>query len=777
MLLCSSSLALVAGAVAAAPLPTGGAWVAGSGTIATHGSAMTITQSTATGIVDWNSFAIGKSKSVAFDNGVGATLNVVSGGAAHIAGELHATGSLFLMDAQGVVIDHTGRVVTGGGFVATSRMAGFGSDGRLALSGRAMGKVVNDGSISASDVRLNGRNTTNNGDVSVLRGGHIWLRGAGTTTNTGSLNAEGRGAIETSGHALNIGGTVDAGHGGTWRVDPTNLTVTSGAAATIDTSLNAGTNVTLKTTATGASGPGKKAPGAGDITVASAVTWGTSAKLTLDAYHSIIISKTVAVTGTGGLTLETDDGGTGGGLSFGGGNVTFANTGSALTINGSLYMLVSDMRQLANDIASTPSGDFALANSYDASGIYVAPISTTFGGTFEGLGNAVYNLNLAQTDTANFGLFKNVSVTGAVNDLTLTNLNLGSILAVTVVGGLVASDSGTLNGDSVSGTIAYQNVSMVEGGLVGTLQATGKVTNSSANVTLNVGKFSVGGALVGANFGTIMYSYAAGTATGNPKAYDVGGLVGDNEGTINYTYATTKVHGGLTVGGLAGLNNATIANTYATGSVKGNNGSAAGGLVGSDLSSGTITEAYATGAVLDTDPHSMTLGGLVGAVNGGQISFSFATGSVIGSGSRANIGGFAGLVQDGAIVSNSYATGIVSGSGTNASLGGFVGFAQTSTITDAYATGAISGNASQAAGGFAGAIAIGSSANTFTDDCWDVTTSGQNTGIFGTNWPNITGLTTAQIQSGLPSGFGSTVWAESSSINGGLPYLIANPPG
>ena len=35
------------------------------------------------------------------------------------------------------------------------------------------------------------------------------------------------------------------------------------------------------------------------------------------------------------------------------------------------------------------------------------------------------------------------------------------------------------------------------------------------------------------------------------------------------------------------------------------------------------------------------------------------------------------------------------------------------------------------------------------------------------NDPDITGLTTAQFQSGLPAGFDPTVWREKSNINGG----------
>jgi hypothetical protein len=42
--------------------------------------------------------------------------------------------------------------------------------------------------------------------------------------------------------------------------------------------------------------------------------------------------------------------------------------------------------------------------------------------------------------------------------------------------------------------------------------------------------------------------------------------------------------------------------------------------------------------------------------------------------------------------------------------------------------------------------------------------------------PGIKGKTTQQLQSGLPKGFDPKIWAENPKINGGLPYLIANPP-
>ena len=63
---------------------------------------------------------------------------------------------------------------------------------------------------------------------------------------------------------------------------------------------------------------------------------------------------------------------------------------------------------------------------------------------------------------------------------------------------------------------------------------------------------------------------------------------------------------------------------------------------------------------------------------------------------------------------------------------------------------------------------------------WDTTTSGITNLSQGAgspaNDPGITGETTAQLQAALPAGFDPAIWAENPSINGGLPYLIANPP-
>jgi hypothetical protein len=42
--------------------------------------------------------------------------------------------------------------------------------------------------------------------------------------------------------------------------------------------------------------------------------------------------------------------------------------------------------------------------------------------------------------------------------------------------------------------------------------------------------------------------------------------------------------------------------------------------------------------------------------------------------------------------------------------------------------------------------------------------------------PGIKGLTTTQLQAGLPHGFDHSIWAQDAKINDGFPYLRGNPP-
>ena len=211
--------ALVApGLALAQALPQGGQFVAGQGSIgAAVGSSLTITQTSARGVIDWRSFNIGQGASVTVNNGAGATLNRVTGGdLSQILGSLRATGSIYLVNPQGVVIGASGVVVTGGRFVASSLDVAndaFMAGGTLVFRGTTENaEVRNLGAISSTggDVILISRAVRNEGSIAAPRGtaalaagtevllregqdgrrGLVRVSGAsGDVTNTGRIEA------------------------------------------------------------------------------------------------------------------------------------------------------------------------------------------------------------------------------------------------------------------------------------------------------------------------------------------------------------------------------------------------------------------------------------------------------------------------------------------------------------------------------------------------------------------------------------------------------------
>jgi hypothetical protein len=164
-----------------------------------------------------------------------------------------------------------------------------------------------------------------------------------------------------------------------------------------------------------------------------------------------------------------------------------------------------------------------------------------------------------------------------------------------------------------------------------------------------------------------------------------------------------------------------------------------------------------------------------------MIDASYATGTVSDTHTSMKydevVGGLVG--ESTAAIANSYATGAVT-VGAKSLVGGFAGYyagPSGFSITACYSTGAVNGGTASYIGGL---IGDDSNQGQIADSDWDTDTSGitdlgQGVGNIE-NFPGVTGLTTAQFQSGLPAGFDPAVWAENSNINGGLPYLIANPP-
>jgi hypothetical protein len=191
----------------------------------------------------------------------------------------------------------------------------------------------------------------------------------------------------------------------------------------------------------------------------------------------------------------------------------------------------------------------------------------------------------------------------------------------------------------------------------------------------------------------------------------------------------------------------------------------------------------AYGATVIGSSSSAMVSGKVGAgiggllAGGGTIDSCFATGKVKVRGSEEAGGGAAGgFVEAANAVTNSYSTGTVEGTGTQSTMGGFVGVAgidgESQSVSTSYSTGALTGTGEK--GGFAGVFGLTAVAS---NDYWDTETSGTSNASGNEHAVSgVTGLTTHQLKSRLPTGFDPTIWAQSPSINNGFPYLIANPP-
>jgi hypothetical protein len=231
----------------------------------------------------------------------------------------------------------------------------------------------------------------------------------------------------------------------------------------------------------------------------------------------------------------------------------------------------------------------------------------------------------------------------------------------------------------------------------------------------------------------------------------------------------------LLEGTLAGDSAGNISRAFVTGTVTTptyQDGTEAGGLVGTN--SGQIEQSSAdvlVEAPAKRSGDAIELGGLVG-VNGGQIGQSYSTGRIDSGDIRvdAPVGSLAGS-SNGSIV-NCYATGK---STSQFDAGGLIG-ENDGNVSSSYSTGVVSG--ANLTGGLIGVDY--SSQGSLSDTYWDTDTSGVTNLSQGAgsppNDPGITGLSTGQLQAGLPTGFDSSIWGENANVNNGLPYLLAIPP-
>ena len=256
-------------------------------------------------------------------------------------------------------------------------------------------------------------------------------------------------------------------------------------------------------------------------------------------------------------------------------------------------------------------------------------------------------------------------------------------------GGLAGVNSGSISDSYAAGSVTGKDCpgecTAEVGGLVGGNEIGGEITNSYATGVVSGVGDNFGG-LAGVNSGVVAASYATGSVSGKGFAIfgNVGGLVGTNEieGKITNSYATGVVSGqGDNFGGLAGVNSGVVAASYATGSVSANGLANVGGLVGVNETEGKIITSYATGVVSGQGDN---FGGLAG-VNSGVIAASYAAGNVSGEG-FADVGGLVGDNRYTGVITAAYAVGSVSGRADRH--GGLIGLNQ-GVVTVCFSTGEV----------------------------------------------------------------------------------------
>jgi filamentous hemagglutinin family protein len=589
-----------------------------SGSILADGGRVVLTARAAQGVIDnvVNMSGVVQANSVGVRNG-----EIILGGGP--SGKVKVSGTI---KAKGVTANSKGGVIKVLGNevqianTAVIDASGNSGGGEILIGGNYQGRGPEQNAINTmidegSTIHASALDNGAGGKVIVWADNNTAF--GGSIAVTGGVNGGDGGFVETSGHNITFAnGRVDAralsglGATGTWLIDPWNVTISNAATANDALSANSYTpsatganinvadlvlalntaNITVTTGTTGAE--------AGNITVASPITWTSANNLTLTAANNITINAGAGVTSAaGGLVLNATNAivinapiqtkgltlsakfdlvqgittGPSGTINVGDFTLTYGYWYQLGTLpsfnvsgnfdlspgNGSQFLrglsgagttvspyLLTDIYGVQG-INSNPSVSYTLNNDIDASTTFnwsnagrgFVPIDN-FGGTLDGANKTINNLYIASGSENYVGFMRTVNGTGIIKNLGLVNPAITATLYTGgSAGGLVGLNSGTI-----------QN-SYVSGGYV----AGGGVSSSTSSTSL--------GGLVGKNSGSISDSYSsAQIQTNYDRSVDnIGGLVGWNfgAGAISRSYSSGNINLGvngyvLYAGGLVG---------------------------------------------------------------------------------------------------------------------------------------------------------------------------------------------------------------------------------
>jgi filamentous hemagglutinin family protein len=636
---------LIPVAYAAGPLPGGGHFVAGAGSINSNANAVTITQAAGSRtVIEWNSFSIGNGNKVKFDNANGATLNRVTGGnQSVILGALSATGSVYLINPQGILVGQNGVISTGGRFVGSTldtTNTAFMQGGPLTFSGTSNASVINLGRIASSggDVFLIARSdVTNRGTISapdgtaeLAAGAQVLLQDSSSGKQT-FVQAGSGGTVINSGTLRAAQVNLEAADGNVYALAGNHSVIRATGTVTRDGHvwLVAGTGTVRQTGIVRAD----NADGSGGIVDTSAQTLSfgnvqTSSPAVAAAQWNVATPAfTAGDAAAGALSRSLNKG-------------TSVNVGSAgdITVNsdirwqGPASLTLAAYRSLTigqnATVTNKGSGNLKLrsdASSIDNGGSVINRGVIDWSGS-TGIVSALYDMNgsftpgTLRSNTAwkapqYSGLLTQITAYKLVNsmaDLQNVSLDLAGVYALGKnidAGGVpslpIGNQAAPFTGqfDGMWHTIADLSPQVMDfmtelnAGLFGVIGPAGVVRDVGV-LTSKVGISSRGsGILAGDNQGTIVNSYTTGSVfDAFQDGNTFGGLVGKNEGLIARSWSSASVSGDDLNGGLVGYNTGTITQSYATGDVTPQYSTGSGGgLVG--LNEGTISQSFATGKV------------------------------------------------------------------------------------------------------------------------------------------------------------------------------------
>lgn len=748
--LCATSPATLAGT-----LPVNGTFVAGTGSISTSGATLTVNQTSTRGVVDWSHFSIGRGNRVSFDNGSGATLNRVTGGdASLILGVLTATGSVYLINPQGIVVGPGGKVTTGGGFYASTLDTcdcAFTNGQPLTFKGDSKASVVNLGSIGATggDVYLIARaSVVNAGDIRAPQGVAGLAAGAsvllgdaasqqpvlvqtgsgGSISNLGTIRAAQVSVQAADGNIFALAGehtTIRAtgtarrdGH--VWLVADTGIVSLGG---TIEAKNADGSGGTVDTDgallALGSDGimplvrAGKWTLTSPDLALDDAAA-GTFAR-SLSAGTSIDAQATGSQGASGDVDVMSSIHWTGGAsLRLGAYHSLTIEAGTRLKNNGTGNLtLAADTSSVDNGGSVINSGVIDWSKStgtvtvlYDMNGGYMpgtllsnaawkaAPYSGLVTQiTGYRLVNSLADLkNVAVDPTANYALGKDIDASSTTD---------GSFVPI---GDYTHPFTGQFDGRGHQ-VSALDLVQMVQGG---------PLEGGSGEMLQAQGLFGVIG-----SHGVVRNIGVSGGSVGAGGYFSIGLLAGVNNGLVVGATSTGDIaqSGNLgafltTSGGLVGKNSGTIERSSSSAGI--DSAGNLGGLAGEN--DGVIAQSFATGG-LTAEPYAGGAGGLVGG-NSGLITESYATG-----GTSLDFASCPG-------------PGCTSGSAA-------LVWYNLGTITQSFATGPVNNPNGIAPAG----IASINGGKIGSDVYWNKDTTGAASGVYsGTGVPDANGLTSAQMR-------------------------------